>query len=280
MQQDIYPLCRVVMHLLKSLHRLLYDVFIKLKKHQFLFEELVKRDFKKKYKRTLLGMGWSVLSPLLTLLVMNMVFSHFFGRRVHHYTIYLFCGTLVFGYYSESTKGGMGALLENSGIFTKVNVPKYLFLLSKNVSATINFALSLCVFFLFVFFDNIAFSARFFFLLYPIACLLVFNIGAGLVLSALYVFFRDIKYLYDVFVRLVMYMSAIFYTVDSFSPAKQRLFLCNPVYCYIKYFRIIVVDGGVPSLAYHLLCAFYALAAFAVGGWCYKRYNHKFLYYV
>ena len=98
----------------------------KLKKHQFLFEELVKRDFKKKYKRTILGMGWSILAPLLQLLVMRVVFTQFFGRNMEHYTTYLFCGNLIFSYFSESTGQGMSSLMENASIFTKVNVPKYL----------------------------------------------------------------------------------------------------------------------------------------------------------
>ena len=110
----------------------------KYKKHQFLFEELVKRDFKKKYKRTVLGMGWSILSPLVTLLVMRLVFTHFFGRTMSHYTTYLFCGNLVFAYFSESATQGMTSLLSNAAIFTKVNVPKYLFLLSKNCQTLIN----------------------------------------------------------------------------------------------------------------------------------------------
>ncbi|MDO5546263.1 MAG: ABC transporter permease [Eubacteriales bacterium] len=252
----------------------------KVSRYRFLFEELTLRDFKQKYKRTVLGMGWSLLSPLLQLLVMSLVFSQFFGRNTPHYTIYLFCGNLVFSYYRESTNGGMNALMANAQIFTKVNVPKYLFLLSKNVSSLINFGLNLCVFFLFVLFDGIAFGPHFLALLYPITCLVVFNLGVGLILSALFVFFRDITYLYDVFTLLLNYMSAIFYTVESFSPTVQRLFLCNPIYCYIKYFRVVVLEGNIPSLPFHLLCAFYAVAVAAIGGFIYKKYNHTFLYYV
>ena len=249
-------------------------------KRQFLFSELVKRDFKQKYKRTLLGMGWSVLSPLLNLLVMSLVFTRFFGRNPPHYTIYLFCGNLVFSYYRESTNGGMNALMANARIFTKVNVPKYLFVLSKNVSSLINFGLNLCVFLLFALFDGISFGPHFLALLYPITCLVVFNLGVGMILSALFVFFRDITYLYDIFTLLLNYMSAIFYKVDAFSPMVQRIFLCNPVYCYIRYFRVVVLEGGIPSLPFHLLCAFYALLAAAAGGYIYKKYNHSFLYYV
>lgn len=251
-----------------------------IKKYQFLFEELVSRDFKKKYKRTVLGMGWSVLSPLLQLLVMTLVFTQFFGRDQPHYTIYLFCGNLVFSYYKESTSTGMRSLMENRGIISKVNVPKYMFLLSKNVSSLINFGLTLCVFFLFVAFDGIAFSPRLFMLLYPIACLILFNVGVGLVLSALFVFFRDVNYIYDVFTLLLNYLSAIFYTVDRFPTWAQSLLLCNPIYCYIKYFRCIVIDAEIPSPQYHLLCLFYAIVMVVFGGLIYKRYNHKFLYYM
>lgn len=260
--------------------KIVSELIVKLRLHQFLFEELVKRDFKQKYKRTVLGMGWSLLSPLLNLLVMSLVFKQFFGRSTPHYTIYLFCGNLIFSYYRESTTGGMNALMANAAIFSKMNVPKYMFLLSKNVSSLINFGLTLCVFLLFVLLDRIPIGIHFLSLLYPISCLIVFNIGIGLILSALFVFFRDITYLYDVFTMLLMYMSAIFYKVDAFSSTMQRFFLCNPIYCYIKYFRVVVLEGNIPSLPFHLLCAFYALLAAAVGGFIYKKYNHSFLYYV
>ena len=107
----------------------------KIKRYQFLFSELVKRDFTKKYKRTMLGMAWSILSPLMTLLIMWIVFSNFFGNNMEHYVVYLFAGQLVFGYFTDSTNLSMNALVNNAGIFTKVNVPKYLFLLSQNVSS-------------------------------------------------------------------------------------------------------------------------------------------------
>ena len=168
-------------------------MFQTLKSYQFLFEELVKRDFKKKYKRTVLGMAWSVLSPLLSLLVMRLVFTQFFGRSTPHYTTFLFCGNLVFSFFSESTNQGMSSLVDNAGIFTKVNVPKYLFLFSKNVQCLINFGLTLCVFFVFCVLDHITFTWRFILLLYPIGCLVLLNLGIGLILSALFVFFRDMQ---------------------------------------------------------------------------------------
>lgn len=255
-------------------------MFQKLKKHQFLFEELVKRDFKKKYKRTILGMGWSILSPLLQLLVMRIVFTQFFGRNMEHYTTYLFCGNLIFSYFSESTGQGMTSLMGNAAIFTKVNVPKYLFLFSKNVQALINFGLVLVVFFIFCFIDDITFTWKFILLLIPIISLLLFNIGVGLILSALFVFFRDVQYLWSIFTQLLMYLSAIFYSIDSYSPMMRNLFLLNPIYLHIRYFRKIVMDSTIPSVWFHLLLLADVAIVLGIGCWMYKKYNTKFLYYV
>ena len=248
--------------------------------YQFLFEELVKRDFKKKYKRTVLGMAWSVLSPLLTLLVMRLVFTQFFGRNMPHYTTYLFCGNLVFSFFNESSTQGMSSLINNAGIFTKVNVPKYMFLLSKNVQCLINFGLTLCVFVFFCILDRITFTWKFILLIYPICCEVIFNIGIGMILSALFVFFRDTQYLWSVFTQLLMYMSAIFYTIDKYSETVQKAFLINPVYLFIRYFRKIVLEASIPTPQFHLLMLADALIALGIGCRMYKKYNQKFLYYV
>ena len=255
-------------------------MFQRAKQYRFLFEELVKRDFKKKYKGTILGMAWSVLSPLLSLLVMRVVFGQFFGSGMEHYTTYLFCGNLMFSYFNEATSQGMTCLRDNADIFTKINIPKFMFLLAKNAQTLINFGLTLVVFFLFCVLDGVAFTWRFLLLPLPIVCLLLFNMGVGLILSALYVFFRDMQYLWSVFTQLLMYMSAIFYTTDSFSPLLLGVLHLNPVYVFITYVRQIVVYGQLPAAWFHGLMLFYTAAALGVGGWMYKKYNHQFLYYV
>ena len=252
----------------------------KLMQHRFLFEELVKRDFKKKYKGTVLGMGWSMLSPLLQLWTMTLVFTQFFGRDTPHYTIYVFCGTLLFAFFKDATGGGMGAIVGNSRIFATVNVPKYLFLFSRNIQALINFGLIVIVLFIFVVFDHLPFTWKFLCLLYPVCCMILFNIGVGMVLSALYVFFRDIKYLYDVFTRLLFYVSAIMYNVNRFSDEAQRAFYLNPVYLFICYFRSIIIDSTVPPRWFHLLMAVDTVIALGIGCWMYKKFNTKFLYYI
>lgn len=257
-----------------------YKVIKKVKKNQFLFEELVKRDFKEKYKSTVIGMGWSVLSPLLNLFVMKLIFTQFFGRNTPHYTTYLFAGNVLFSYFRESTRGGMNALLANRKIFTKINVPKYLFLLSKNVSAFINLGLTMMVFFLFAALDGIYFGWHFIALVYPIVCLVMLAVGMGLILSAMFVFFRDTRYLYDVFLMLLNYASAIFYRLDGYPMEIQRIFLLNPVYCAIKYVRMVTIDGVIPGVELHVLLMAYGLAAMLIGGLIYKKKNHEFLYYV
>ena len=253
---------------------------LKIKQNQFLFEELVKRDFKKRYARTALGMLWSILNPLLQLLIMRLVFTHFFADRIPHYTTFLFSGMVVFNYFSESTREGMTTLVDNAPIFSKINVPKYLFLFAKNAQSWINFVLILGIYFVFCALDHVAFTWKFLMLIFPVVCLAVFNIGMGLVLSALYIFFQDIQYFWGIFLQLLQYVSALFYQIDTFSPAIQKLFYLNPIYLYIDYFREIVLYANIPSLTMHIAIFAEALLVFFLGVGIYKKYNWEFLYYI
>ena len=252
----------------------------KLKQNKFLFSQLVKRDFALKYKRTALGMVWSALSPLLTLLIMWLVFNNFFGSNVDHYAIYLFSGQLVYSYFVDATNQGMTSLTDNAAIFTKINIPKYLFLFSKNISSLINFGITLMLYFIFVAIDSIPFTWKYLLLIYPVVMLVLFNIGMGLILSALYIFFRDMQYLWGVLTQLLMWMSALFYSIDTYPMYIQYLFFLNPVYLFIRYFRKIVIDGVVPAVYFHVLMAADVGLALLIGCVLYKRYNHQFLYYV
>ncbi len=251
-----------------------------IKKYRFLFEELVKRDFKKKYKRTVLGMGWSLLSPLLSLLIMRIVFTTFFGRNTPHYTIYLFSGLLIFSFYNGATKSGMSAMMENVGIISKVKVPKELFVVAKNVQDLISFLITMVVYFLLAILDKIEFHWNFFTLILPVISLVMLNIGVGMILAALNIFFRDIRYLYDIFIRLLRYVSAIFYTIDRFPPLGQRLFMLNPIYVHIRYFRMVVLEGMVPSLGYHGYMFLWSVSMLLLGCLIFKKSSPKFLYYL
>lgn len=250
------------------------------KQHKFVFTELVKRDFKKKYKRSVLGVLWSMLAPLFTLLVLNFVFGTFFGRTQEYYTIYLFSGWLIFQYYNDATNGAMNSLMANASIFSKVKVPKYMFLFSRVASSSINFFLTLVVYAIFIIAYGLPITWKFVTLLYPIMCMFLLILGIGLILSALFVFFRDVQYLYGVFSTALMYATPIFYTTDILGADKQWLFYLNPLYYYVTYFRSVVIDGVIPSLEFHGMMLGVSLVLFGIGCWMYKKYNYKFLYYV
>ena len=249
------------------------------REYGFLFTELVKRDFKKRYKRTALGMLWSVLGPLLQLCVMALVFTNFFGRTTPHYIVYLFAGNLTYSFFRESTNTGMTSLIGNAALIQKVKVPKYIFLLAANIKSLINFLINLIIFFIFVIFDDIPLGAHLFFLIIPILNLVAFNIGVGLILSAMFVFFRDTSYLYDIFTQLLMYMSAIFYPVDGFSYRVRQLFMLNPVFTHIFYIRSIVIHAVIPSLNVHIIMFTSSAIVLLVGSLIYKKNNYRFIYY-
>lgn len=248
--------------------------------HRFVFEELVKRDFVKRYKRTVLGILWSILSPLLTLGVMAFIFTNIFGRDIPHFVIFMFSGLIVFNFFVSSTNDGMQALRANASIFSKVNVPKYLFLFSKNVASFINFAIILVIYFCAILISGLHFTWRYIFLIYPIVCLIFINLGAGFILSALYIFFGDIRYLYSVFTRILLYSSAIFYDPSRFPDDVKMVLSLNPIFLCISYFRDIVLHDTIPGWSVHLKLALYAIVVFSLGCLMYKRYNQKFLFYI
>ena len=249
------------------------------KQYKFVFTELVKRDFKQKYKRSFLGVLWSMLGPLFTLLIMNFMFSNFFGRTQEYYTIYLFSGWLIFQFYNDATNGAMSSLMANAGIFSKVKVPKYMFLFSRIASSSINCFLIFLLYILFIVIYGLPITWKFIALIYPIICMFIFIIGIGLILSALYVFFRDIQYLYGIFNTALAYVTPIFYTIDILGD-KAWVFRINPLYYFITYFRSVVIDGVIPSAEFHAIMLGISLLLFGIGCWMYKKYNYKFLYYV
>lgn len=224
-------------------------------------------------------MAWSILSPLFDFLIMKLVFTYLLGRSIPHYPAYLFAGILVNSYFHEATNTGMVSLVANSGIITKINVPKYIFLLSKNVASSINFCLTFLIYLIFLLVDHITFTSKMFLLVYPMLCLVIFNIGMGLILSAMFVFFRDTQYLYGIFLKLLTYVSAIFYTIDSFPEKIQQIFYLNPIFDYITYFRQVTIYSTIPDLRLHLLCAGWAILVFIIGCIIYKVNNYKFVFY-
>ena len=246
--------------------------------YSFLFRELVSRDFKKRYHHSILGVLWSVISPLCTFLVMRLIFTHFFGRDTPHYSTYLFSGIIVLSYFTEATKQCMSVYLSNRAVIEKINLPKYLFPLSKNTASFINFIMTVFVFLILGAFDGIEFGWHMLSLIYPILCMAVICVGVGLVLSVIYVYFRDFTYIYDVFLIFVRYASAVFYDITKLPQAYHSLFLFNPVYVAIRYFRNVVIDQQIPSFRYHVLLGAYALIALSIGTLVYRKNQEKLIY--
>lgn len=220
-----------------------------------------------------------MLAPLCTLFVINFVFSHIWGRTQEYYLIYLFSGWMIFQFYSDATNGGMNSLMANAGIFSKVKVPKYMFLFSRVASSSVNFFLVFLLYMIFVVANGLPVTWKFITLIYPVICMFLLILGVGLVLSALFVFFRDVQYLYGVFSTALMYFTPIFYTVDMMGD-KAWIFYLNPLYLYITYFRNVVISETIPSLEFHIYMLLYSLLFFVIGCAMYKKYNYKFLYYV
>ena len=251
----------------------------KIRQYKFLFEELTKRDFKKKYKRTFLGVLWSVISPFMTFLVQFFVFGYIFNRLDSGFVVYLLSGTLMYSFFTNATTAGMFSMYSNGGILSKINVPKFLFVLSSNSASIFNFLLTLVVYFVFMIFCHISFGVHLIAIIFPIVCLIIFNIGMSYILSSLFVFFRDMQYLYQIFTTLLMYMSAIFYDIRRFPENLRFVFDINPIYHYISYLRQVVIDATVPDLTTHLICLAFSFGMLGVGYLVHKKTEQKFVYY-
>lgn len=210
---------------------------------------------------------------------MYFIFGNFFADKLPSYMTYLFAGQIVFSFFSEGTRGGMGSVLGNSVVLSKINIPKYIFLLSQNIKVLISFGINFCIFIIIAMLNGHCLSLSYLLLLYPTLCLLAFNIGASMILASIYVFFRDAMYLYGIFTQLLLYFSAIFYSISSFPEKIQWIFYLNPVYVYITYFREIVIDGIIPSPLIHLLALLYPLLMLLVGTFVFRRFQDRFIYY-
>ncbi len=251
-----------------------------IKKYRFLLSRLVKRDFIQKYKKTTFGVIWSILNPLCEFFTLMLIFQNMFGRDTPHFTTYLILGVLLYSYYTNATTQGMQSILFNGNIINKIKMPVWLFPLSKNLSALLNFLITCIVVVVFLFIDNITPTWNMLLLFYPVILMFFFNMGVSLILSSMYVFFKDTSYLYGIFNRLLYFCCAIFWTADRFPEDAQRLLLINPVYDFILYARTVVIEGVVPSMELHMILLAYTAAAFIAGLIIYNCNKKKFIFYL
>ena len=214
-------------------------------KNRFVLYELVRKNVKTQYRNSILGMLWTVLNPLLNMLVMWLIFSQFFGRNDPLYPIYLLTGNIMFSCLSGATNGALQSIVNNRGMLTRIKIDSYLFPLSSTISALVNLAFSMIALLTImlgmqIFGGYSIFSARMLMVILMIPAFVLFEYGIGLFLSAIYVFARDIKYLYSVFMTLWTYITPIFYKPEAMIEAgsfASKVIKLNPMYYFVRFFR-------------------------------------------
>lgn len=249
-------------------------------RYRFLMKQLVARDFKTKYKRSVLGVLWSFLNPLLTMTVQYIVFSTLFRSNIPNFALYLLIGIVCFSFFSEATTMTLSSIVGNASLITKVYVPKYIYSVTRVMSSAVNFLLSLIPLFLVVFITRTPIRASFLLLPLGIICLFMLCLGVGMLLATSMVFFRDTQFLWGVVSMLWMYATPIFYP-ESILPAKLiPLFKCNPLYHIIRFIRTVLMDGVSPEPKAYALMLLASLIPLVIGVWVFKKNQDKFVLYL
>lgn len=250
-------------------------------KYNNLLYELVKKNIKLKYRRSYLGILWTLIEPLLTMIVLTLVFGTFFNKGTKQFPVYVLTGRLLFSFFSSSTKAGLKAVSGNASMIKKVYVPKYIYVVSAVVSNFIIFLISLIVLVGVGIVLNVKPTIYLLEAVIPLVTLLVMSLGASLLLATLSVFFRDVEYIWSVFSMLIMYASAIFYPVDRIiNTGNGWVFNLNPVYMCIANFRNSVLYGVPMDLHYCLVSAGSAVVLLGLGVFLFYKQQDKFILYV
>ena len=219
----------------------------KQQQYWFVIQQLTSRELKRKYARSVLGVLWSVLNPLLSMGVLSLIFSQMFRRAIENYPIYYLTGYLLWQAFTGTTNSAMTTLADNRTLLLKVKFPMELFVLTRGCTALVNLGYSFVAYgvMLLVFRVEVGWAALF---LVPIVgCLFLFSLGISYALSAAYVFFGDVRHLYSVALTLWMYCSAIFYPADQLSGPIRQVVEFNPLYLYIRCLRGAVMEGLPPT---------------------------------
>ena len=249
-------------------------------RYAFLIKQLVSRDFKTKYKRSVLGMAWSFLNPLLTMSVQYIVFSTLFKSDIPNYPVYLLSGIVFMNFFNEAVSMGMTSITGNASLIKKVYMPKYIYPVSRILSSLVNFALAILPLFLVMLFTGTPFRSSLLLLVFDILCLLGFVTGMGLLLTTAMTFFQDTQFLWGVISLMWMYLTPVFYP-ESIIPAKfLTLYHMNPMYQYIIFARICIIDGISPEPMAYLWCIVSSLVVFALGVVTFKKNQDKFVLYL
>ena len=246
-----------------------------------LLKLLVSRNIKLKYRRSVLGYVWSVLNPLLIMIVMTIVFSTMFSRNIENFPVYLFCGQLLFNFMNTSTHQAIFAITGNAALLKKSYVPKYIFVVSKITSGLVDCVFSLGALLIVILFTGA--KVTWHALLFPLVFLqlYIFCIGLGLFLAQANVFFRDSQFIYNAVTTAWTYLTPIFYPIEALPETVawciKRL---NPMYFYVGQFRDLVYYNRLPGHLIVLAGCGAALLMLVLGIWSFAKSEDKFILYI
>ena len=249
-------------------------------KYYDLLIALLLRDIKIKYKRSILGFAWSILNPLLMMIVMSIVFSTIFKTDIKNFPIYLITGQVIFSFFSEATNTAMTSIISNGGLIKKVYIPKYIFALSKVMFSFTNMLFSLVAVVIVAIATKLPITPAILLFPLPLIYVFIFSLGVGLLLASYAVFFRDLLHLYGILLLIWTYLTPIFYPITILPENVKKVIMFNPMFVYIDNFREIILYGKVPSLSSNLLCICYSLIALLLGTLAFRKTKDKFIFYI
>ena len=256
------------------------NAVIAVQKYRFLIRQLVARDFRTKYKRSVLGMFWSFLNPLLMMLIQYFVFSTIFKSDVPNFAAYLIIGTVMFNFFNEACGMALGSIVGNASLITKVYMPKYIYPLTRVMSSVVNLGISLIPMLIVCVITGVEFQKSAVLAVFFLICLTVFSLGLGLLLSASMVFFRDTQFLWGVLSMMWMYATPIFYP-ETILPEEFRFVLqVNPIYHFLKNARLCILSGISPEPVVYVQCLLIALGALLIGALVFRKAQDRFVLYL
>lgn len=246
-------------------------------KFQPLLSELVARDVKIKYRRSVLGVLWTLLNPLCMMIILSVVFSNIFKFDIEYFPLYVLSGQVVFNFFNDATTSSMTAIINNAALLKKIYVPKYLFVFARIFSSFINLMASFTALLLVMVAVRMELHWTLFLSWIPLLLVVVFSLGIGLLLAALTVRFRDIMHLYTVFTTGLMYLTPVIYPM-SMLPSKIRVVvLLNPLTNYLEMFRDLAFYNMLPSFGTLVLGILEGVAAVALGIYVFYRNQDEFI---
>lgn len=247
------------------------------KKYYPLLREFVKRDFKIKYRRSVLGVLWSVLNPLGMMIIMTIVFSHVFRQGIENFAVYLMCGQLIFNFFNEASSGAMNSIINNGNLIKKVYIPKYLLPLSSVCSSLVNLLTSFIALLIVMVVTQTPTSWRILFMFIPIIYTLVFSYGMGLILCVIATSFRDMQHLYGVLTTGWMYLTPIFYPVDMLPGWVQNIVNLNPITIFVQMLRDVIMYSSFPTLQMNVEALIYCTIVMVIGALLFSKKQSTFV---